>query len=472
MPSNPEHPTPAPLPSRGLLLALLQPKVAIALAVLAALVTLPLAYRGSRIAGLPDPGDPFDVEKEGTITLAPGENAFDDYAAAAPLLTPYGDLDLDAEAGKSWAEVSEPVRLWVEANRPALDRFRAGSEKPDALYVQPRDLRIDTQLPLINDLQTFARLARLEAWRLEQEGNPDAAWTIHRALFRASRHAGRDGCMIARVVGIAMHSVAATGMERWSRDPRVTPAMVEEALRAIQTDERLAAPPSKILKSEYILMHAVFQSHNIAEDLDIESDGDSAALLKAKFFVENEPEFGRRVTRQAFANWLEHIDKPRHEQPPHRGKLNLFDTGTSPGPGRLAAEDIERFFDRSIVARQLLPFISQFRSLAQREGAKQATLVVALASQLYRRRTGAFPGTPTELVDSGILAEIPRDPFSASGDRLLYRTAGEKAVIWSIGENGSDDDGDITADPSGRSEDIGFEIGAQSDEARGKEGDQ
>ena len=85
--------------------------------------------------------------------------------------------------------------------RPALELWREGSERPDALYHQPGQIAVDTIVPVISDVRFLAQLAGLEGSRHEEGGEMEQAWIWYRAALRSSRLVGRHGVMIERMVG-------------------------------------------------------------------------------------------------------------------------------------------------------------------------------------------------------------------------------------------------------------------------------
>ena len=170
-------------PSRKvrLLLFLLSPKVASPLMILLALSAAQFMYRTYQINKLPDIGDPFDVKAFGTVEIPDEENAFVEYRAASKLLvelkrtsTSYDELNKALDEG--WSTASEDIRKWVEDNRPAMELWRRRTEKPDALYHQPKDTDCLTSLPPVQTLRQFGRLAKIEGSRLELSEKPGEAW--------------------------------------------------------------------------------------------------------------------------------------------------------------------------------------------------------------------------------------------------------------------------------------------------------
>ena len=81
---------------------------------------------------------------------------------------------------------------------------------------------------------------------------------------------------------------------------------------------------------------------------------------------------------------------------------------------------------------------SRFHAMSDARGV--ATL---LAADLYKREKGKFPASLTELVPA-YLAELPADPFARDGRALRYRLDPSGPTVWSVGENGKDENGEIS----------------------------
>ena len=94
--------------------------------------------------GLPDVGDPFDVtEARRMIVIPDAENAYVLYkqAMAEQAKRPNG-LGRIALKDVSWSNGSAGVvREYLDANRSALETWRRGTERPDAIDHQPGEDR-------------------------------------------------------------------------------------------------------------------------------------------------------------------------------------------------------------------------------------------------------------------------------------------------------------------------------------------
>jgi hypothetical protein len=456
------------------LLWALNPKVAVPLLIVVVLLAAPFIYRSSQLAGLPDIGDPFDVEAFGTVEISDDENAFIEYIDATALLVltaiePHTALEKVQAAG--WSAADEEIRSLLDDNRAAMNVWREGTRKPDALYHQPYTVRFDTLLPVTRELRNFASLALLEGSRLEAEGDLTEAWQWFRAIFRCSRHKGQHGTMIDRLGGASMYIIAAEAMEKWSRDPRVTAAQLREALKATRADYELTPRTSTIYKVGYLVWQKSAQELTPSELIRLlrshrVSRGIPEELVRVQLFLKNEPQMAHRVAQHAFTNMLEHLDKPRHARPPQTHSQRLFQTPPSKSLSTttLSAEQIEASIQRSPVARELLERLYSADDAAGREQARQAALVVALAVQIYRREQGEFPDKAEDLLN-GILNELPTDPYGKAGETMHYRRDPTGFTVWSVGANKTDDGGFVDGpgwDPE--SADIGFEVEAETAE--------
>ena len=137
------------------ILWLLHPKVSIPLLVIVSLFSAPLVYRATRLAKVPRANEPFDTKPVLELVVPDADNAFMEYRAASVLLVardPKAKIEeFEKAQSDGWEHATEPVRKWLDANRPFMDLWRIGTAKPDAQYLPAGELRADTMLPSISD---------------------------------------------------------------------------------------------------------------------------------------------------------------------------------------------------------------------------------------------------------------------------------------------------------------------------------
>jgi hypothetical protein len=381
-----------------------------------------LTWWTTTLTGLPDVGDPFDVAAF-ERPISDDSNAFVLYKQAVAIL-PNEPADLTGD----WGQAGPAERQWLEASREALETWRRGTERPDALDVSPVGATFETKLEAAQKLRAFARLALLQGSKLEIDGDVEGALVWYLALLRSSRHCGRRGFFIERHIGIAMNNLVSTRLTHWAADPEADARMLRKALDAAYAAEEATPPTSDGLKAEYIsFLHSLDDPELMLRIHDSISTPNAAggsvthygggwrsSLTRVKRRALNEPERSRRVIRLVFANWLAYCDRPSVQRPsrvranPSSGlnshaKALLADLyvvdATAPEPARsLPPEKVAAWYGTTIDAEMALPAFFNVERAIARERSVQGNLLVALANELHKREHGKYPEHVEELV--------------------------------------------------------------------------
>lgn len=413
-------------------------------------------WRGCGILG---GREPFDVEAIRKFKLDDGKNAFTKYRLAVSQLQPAtgaANDQLDAAMEEGWSAAGEELRQWVTANGTALDTFVEGTRVADAQAIpanlgsaQATQALIDT----VQQLRSLARLAQLEGFRREAAGDLAGAWDLYAAVLRASRHCGMHSIVTSRLVGTALHATVTKAICRWAEDPRVSPEQLRQALSEVQAIYASTSPLSDTLKAEYVL---------VSEGLR-QVTSSSFPLQGLMVLTSGEPNRSQRVLRLIIGNQLTQCDVPSADRAKVVSReLHLFEVDPQ-GPGDqqcFDADQIVPLYSKTVFAKQVVPVIVQLFNSTQREQARQETLVVALALQIYQREHEQFPETLAALVPQS-LERVPEDPYGQPGETLHYRRVSDGAVVWSIGPDGKDDNGEFEFDGADKPADILVRIRVQ-----------
>lgn len=89
----------------------------------------------------------------------------------------------------------------------------------------------------------------------------------------------------------------------------------------------------------------------------------------------------------------------------------------------------------------MVPPYNQVLRLSYRIQADSEALLTVLALQRYKLQYGQYPETLDALVQAKLLEKIPIDPFSDNA--FVYRVIGEDFILYSVGQNFTDDGGQI-----------------------------
>lgn len=449
------------------------PRWWIALGVLCvALVAAPFLVRLIQIASVPLVPEPFDVSAAGHVDIGEGENAYDLYRQAAPhfatMPTAVADAYDHLTKEPDPSSIPEELLTFLESQREVLELTRQGSERPEALYYQPDEHNVSPRLHATHALRLFARLAEVEALRLELAGDVGAAWGWHRAVLRTSRHCGMHGCLIERIVGCALYGAATDGVVRWSRRSDVHLARLYEALSELREINKMTVPISQPLQVEYLIVRRtitdpVLRSHVID---DFSSTLGGERLLIEAMFLLKEPDVSQRIARLTFTNWLSQCDLPYRERAATVGTTpELFDVPVGP----VSAQELQKLLQSISIARMTLPAADVSIRAHDRDVSRQVLLETALALQIWYREHDEFPESLEPLVGS-ILETLPIDPFG-KGEPIRCRRepdAASGAKIWSIGDDGVDDDGSVDINKAnGRKGDVVISVKPPAKPAEG-----
>lgn len=437
------------------------------------IMSLPFLIRMVMLAGVSDMPEPFDVSEFAKWDVPDEDNAFTDYRLAVEMKEKLGTIatppSFDAVLKDGWAKSDEELLSWMKLQRESLDVWRRGTTKQNARYVSPLDLSFTTLLPVIQEQRMFARLAVLEGYRCLEQGELDDACQWGLAIFRSGGHTTFRGCLIQGLVGVALHSMASNSLQQWAEHPQVTSKQLESALADIRSGEALYEPTSSILKAEYMAVENTLTSGKLGEVID-QSGGPNSGFvwmaMKSGAWVIGEPELMRRLYRQMIANHLREIDKPMATRTRLVGSAGIFLFDIDPAvpllPRQMAPLEIDQQSKRSILMRLLAPAMKQADEAFLRRRARQSALEILLAVQAYQRDNGQYPAELAGLVPK-YLNQIPLDDFDRAGGTMRYRRdeAGG-AVVWSIGPDGVDGNGDV-ATKTTQPPDVGFMIKRRSE---------
>jgi hypothetical protein len=404
-------------------------RVLTAAAVLLAMIAAPVVWWFIQLLGLPDIGDPFDVEAFRSLLISEDRNAFVLYRQAVQRLVRFGQpmrehwINLSAR----WSKADPRVRRWVEANHEAMELYRRGTERPDAFDPQqvsdPND-SVKTRF----SLESLEDLALLEASRLEEAGEMETAWGWYRTALRGTYHLGLQ----ANIIGLGWSPQSRDGefrgrLSMWAADHRTTPDLIRRALDDVVACGQFVPSESNTLKAEYLslvdtlkdpytpLMREIMAAMNAklqAQGYYLDKDR-RRAIAQAWWFWRREKERSRRVIRLAVANWLASFDLPPDRRPAPdpgvTGPCDFYAFGPDfPEKARaISPKALDRWMKTTQEAQEILPlWVPRTSRVKQR--VNHRALIVLLASELYRRDHGTDPPTDEALVGP-YLKSLPDD---------------------------------------------------------------
>ncbi len=404
--------------------------IMIALAVLLGLLATPFIWWNVQLAGLPDIGDPFDVAEFRAMTIPDERNAYVLYRRAAerfrPVRVSNGSGGSQVNVNARWSEATPLLRKYAEDNREALELFRQGSERPDALE-PPRASNPDPDAKLIEAMKWLQRLSLLEASRLEDQGDMAGAWTWYCAALRVTHHTALRGSTLMRWYAAMAGVRVRERVKQWSANRRTTPELIRRALDEVLACGALVPSESHTLKAEYLAMENwlegpfapgrqgmidALKSWLNSRTYQLNSD-QIPSMVDAWRKWRREPERGRRVLRLAVANWLAYLDLPPDRRPAPdpeiigRYVFYAFGSEASAKARALSPGALDRWLQSSQDAQAILDGW-RLNWIRAREKANHRAMVTLLATELYRRDHKSDPPSDEALVGPYLKA-LPDD---------------------------------------------------------------
>ena len=388
-------------------------------------------------------GEPLTLVKATAESVPDDENAAVLYqqvfqvdfttGTSSSLLVDFTPDELDL-VGRFSRQPNEEDARWLRQyladpqRAKCLRILRQASLKPHAVFAVRWDLCGGTLFPHYSKMRAATRVMVQKANLAAYDGDMAEALDWHATVLRMSRHVIDEPAMIADLVAIAMQSMSFRELKHLLRDHEVPPGAADE-LDAALADFDMQAALKRALIGERALGLQCFDMAYENPVTFMQQSGSVPTGFEALGAL------GRALGPIKKADMLTYLRSMRQaislaERPARVGRVKAD----------ALTEEIEALqFWQAPVTKMLGP------ALVARAGSKTDQAVaniimcrLVLALKAYRRDTGAYP-TSLSGLQPALGWTIPDDPFS--GKPYVYRRQGEGFILYSLGQNESDDGG-------------------------------
>ncbi|MBI3466214.1 MAG: hypothetical protein HY000_24635 [Planctomycetes bacterium] len=223
-------------------------------------IALPVAVAAYRVFEIPAVEPGFSPEEFMRPVTPEERETAKMYLRAMDLL--HGAMSLNqlfgggAEANfalNGWEHATREEREWVVANRESLELTLAATQRPHCAFSDPRTTgegEVATVLPKIYNL---VYLLLLDARRLEDEAQLDAALDRYLSTLRLANHLGERGDWTEYTHGEDVERLVCERMPRWAAHPDQTRDQVRTAIRQLERLARNMPRAIDSMKAEYVL---------------------------------------------------------------------------------------------------------------------------------------------------------------------------------------------------------------------------
>ncbi len=394
-------------------------------------------YRASHLWNIADIPEPFTGE-----SVKPDETVVDSKAAewlltAEELLPAEPKLSSEKLAlsyAGSWGDVCEEHQQWLADSDASIELWRQAMEQP---LQMSQSINTDTESPSTESVRQFVRLAQLRSKKSQAEEGIDSSWIWLRAIHRYSRYLAIHDVVYNYGRAQWAHILFVEDAIRWSQAPELAETDLSEALAevrdAYQYTPKMITHLEQSYRSEQEAL-SNWEAYRAYKFYDFPNP--------LKVYLTNEPERTRRLLKHQAHNLAAFVDQPIDQQPDFiEGNIPYFDT-EFPAETAVLAPAVFEAASKSKLAQFGLISYRWFRPF--QEQARQRILETVLALEIYRRVHHEYPASDAELVRSGLLKSVPRDPWSRTKRALYYErdpTDAQRAKVWSVGRNGQTKEG-------------------------------
>jgi len=385
-----------------------------------------LAAGSALFTPLPEPKNLFEYRRQGQYLedfLNQRDNAFHDYMYAARISIPFSRENCEGErynklqkefnalysSEKKQEEISKEIVKYVEENKPALDIVRVGLTREKC--ESPEIRGPDEELPYLAQFRNLARLFILDGKIKETKGNIDGAMQDYYDALNFGNDIPRGGYLIHGLVGIAVQQMAIDAVKQNLND--LNESQLSKVIQEFDNAEKNAVQFIDVMKPEIktIKKYTTILLRNRADVANALTDKGNVTIPGINITVPK--------TFAVNACWL-YLNARRgmmHQTFDEFEKLSLkvAELPSNCDEEKMINEYLEEKdgpIMRNPVLRILVPALGRAKEAFSKRDAILEGVKLRAAAKIYEKRNNKQIDNLSQLVDSGIIDKIPRDPFS------------------------------------------------------------
>jgi len=338
------------------------------------------------------------------------------------------------------------LSAWLAQNGPAFDMLRrgAGVQRYWPIYDASRPDPADPNF-LEDSFREFAGYRRvvfaLRDWiaYVAERGRVDEALDDCLVIQRFSRHLQAKGFLMEQLVGIAIEALG-TGRLRDVLGRYGVPLPVLERIQRRMMLDFDAHRRVIDLEGEKVLWYDRIQrtftddgeggGHALGGGMPYAAGNWTRNLLGILAFDYPDRRETVAMVERYFQEAQEAFDRPPN--------------GNGPSPSDARA----KMPAESLLMGLTAPVYERVVQQVWRVKTGEAATLAVVAILRYKGEKGHYPADLAEVVEAGLLPNVPQDPFGAGA--LTYRKTADGFLLYSWGENGKDDGGRLGTTSDGR----------------------
>jgi hypothetical protein len=339
------------------------------------------------------------------------------------LLPIAGEAELPLRTEPLTEETKAIIAQYLADNQNALELLHKGAAIEHSRY--PIDLTkgFETLMPDLSNMRVGAKLLKLEAILHAENAEPQSAARSIKSTFGLGRSLDKEPVLISYLVRIACQGLAVSTLEHVINRTEFTDEQLVDLSQTLVNAE----DPCAVIRAfagERCAGASIFTLP--ASQISRVADGSSSSLAVAAFGLykfSGLADMDASIYMDLMNDYMKAIQLPPHQR-------------------QGAADAVDAKFEKTskihVLLHIFMPALTRVTTIDVRNIAQLHTARAGLAVQRYRLATGKLPDTLADLMPT-YLDAVPKDPFD--GKDLKYKKLETGFVVYSIGEDGSDDGG-------------------------------
>ena len=387
-------------------------------------------------------GQQINASAFAAAPIAPDQNAALDLMAAGKLIDPKDPQwtavnDIQRSLPLEEKEISA-IEEVVSSKRQAFDLIESAARKPGVDWgIDPNVPYLFIKIPGLNDARALANLLSLAVLAAHQRGQePLAFQRLHEMLF-LSRAVDRQATIVSHLVAIGVSTLAAHIAEQIAPDLRLgadgnSSADVRKLIADLMDDRDLHTGLAAAMRRERLMTAQAVVSVATGQTAIDRVSGTKP------------PTFGQRVSLYVWKPIL--YEDGRFAVDHLSGVVRAADKCVDFPSFRATApprpeREIDQHLWRHMLSAIMLPSQTRLARVHYCGIADRRLAAVALAIGSYAaRHAGKRPASLEERLDEDLTA-VPADPFATAAAKLRYKPSEDHPIVYSVGEDGTDDGG-------------------------------
>jgi len=339
------------------------------------------------------------------------------------LLPVVGQAELPLRTEPLTEETKAVVTQYLADNQEALELLHDGAAIEHSRYPVDLSKGFEALMPDLSNIRTGAFLLKLSALIHAENEKPQMVTNSIESMFGLARSLSKEPILVSQLVRVACQALAVSTIEHTINRTEFSDEQLADLSRTLVNAEYPSAM-TRAFVGERCAGLSIFKMP--AAQIPRVADGSSSPLAAVAFALYK---FSGLADMDAsiYLDLMNDYIKAMQLAPEQRRK--------AAGAVDARLEKISRIH---VLLHIMMPALSRCTTIDIRIVAQFRTAQTGLAVQRYRLAAGRLPDTLAELVPA-YLDAVPKDPFD--GKELRYKKIETGFVVYSIGEDGSDDGG-------------------------------